>query len=131
MSSIQVFKVVVYLLSAVPLLTGGIHAIRGLEIGAPISAELDSGYRFLAAVWFACGLGLIWSILVFERQPTVFYSLAMLVFAGGVGRLISLVDRGWPDPASTVALGLEVIITPLLVWWASRLSADELSISAG
>ena len=40
----------------------------------------------------------------------------VVFFAGGIGRLISLIAVGWPHPAFVVLMAIELILPPLLIW---------------
>jgi hypothetical protein len=45
-----------------------------------------------------------------------------MIFAGGIGRLLSLVLTGMPFPPFIGFTMLEVIGAPLFVWWQARVA---------
>ena len=53
-----------------------------------------------------------------------FRLLAALVVLGGAGRLLSLVLRGYPGKSMLFGLAMELIATPALTVWQSRVAAQ-------
>jgi hypothetical protein len=50
--------------------------------------------------------------------------VAALVVVGGLARLGGAAAHGLPGPGHVVGLGLELLVTPLLVVWQARLRTD-------
>ncbi len=42
--------------------------------------------------------------------------------AGGLGRLLAAVANGWPNAGMVAALGLELVVTPVLCLWQRRVA---------
>ncbi len=110
------------LVGAIGVAGGGIGVVLGPVTGAApqqISPSTSSEYRFLSGVWFSLGCVLWWSL----RQPVARRAVTRIVvicgIAGGVGRLVSLLIDGWPGPF-IVALVVELVVLPALLWWHSR-----------
>jgi hypothetical protein len=59
-----------------------------------------------------------WAAATIRRQVVLVYSLAVPIFLGGVGRLVSFAQDGMPSPAGgflTSAL-LELVLPIVIVW---------------
>lgn len=131
----RIFTYVVYFLAAIAIITGLMDIINGVagvkSMGAELSEDsyrdpmLDNLFRFFAAVWFGLGLQLIFFVRDYDRyRPAMLLLLGIIAF-GGIARLVSLVQYGWPEPAVgtfMVCLGLfaELVIAPALIWYATR-----------
>lgn len=110
----------------VPLIAGGSGMIGGVPpdgdaIDNPAIA-LDSHFRYLSGLLFAIGLGFAVSIPRIETHGSRILLFTTLVVIGGIGRLIGLIIVGVPSWAMLAALGMELIVTPLLALWQTRLA---------
>ncbi|MDR0240471.1 MAG: DUF4345 domain-containing protein [Burkholderia sp.] len=119
-------------LALVPAITGvlgmmGIHdpLYASLGIALPGDATLDGNLRFYAGVWFGLGLAAFSVIPGIERHGRLFATLWLMIFIGGIGRLISLAALGLPWPPFVGFTVLEVVGAPLFVAWQRRVAARE------
>ena len=115
------------LLGVIPVVTG-VLTMMGLAdpiyaaAGLPAHALLDSNLRFLGGLWLVSGLALFWLIPRIERETALFRVLWLMIFAGGVGRLLSMAFVGpppWPFIGFTL---LEITGAPLFIAWQARLA---------
>ncbi len=110
----------------VPLLAGGAGIVHGPAflhgVGSGVPADLDSHFRYLSGLLVAIGFGFASCIPGIERKAARFRLLALLVFVGGVGRLISLLSIGIPGSGHVFGLAMELVAVPLLVLWQARIS---------
>lgn len=115
-------------LAPIPLATG-VLTIMGLDdpiyaaAGLPRDVLLDSNLRFFGGLWLMLGLVLIWLVPRIERETALFRVLWLMVFAGGVGRLLSMLATGlppWPFIGFTL---LEILGAPLFILWQFRVAA--------
>ena len=120
-------QVTMGLLGVIPVVTGGL-TMMGLAdpiyaaAGLPANALLDSNLRFLGGLWLVAGLAMFWLIPRIERETALFRVLWLMVFAGGVGRLLSMLFVGlppWPFISFTL---LEIVGAPCFIAWQARLS---------
>jgi hypothetical protein len=118
-------QVAVAILGLVPVLAGlagilwGPAMIQSLPF-ADIS--LDSHYRYLSGLLFGIGL-VFWSCIPkIEVQTARFRILTLIVFIGGLARLYALAYIGMPDRHMLIGLAMELVITPSLAYWQSRVS---------
>jgi hypothetical protein len=111
----------------VPLLAGGAGIIQGPAmlhgVGPGIAADLDSHFRYLSGLLLAIGLGFASCIAGIERKTARFRLLALLVFIGGLGRLVSLLSGTAPGPGHLFGLAMELGAAPLLVLWQARVAS--------
>ena len=124
----RALQVVSGLLAVIPVLTGGL-TMTGLSdpiyasAGLPPHALLDSNLRFLGGLWLVAGLAMFWLIPRIERETALFRSLWLMIFAGGVGRLLSMAFVGappWPFIGFTL---LEIVGAPFFIAWQARLNS--------
>lgn len=119
----RLLQLVLLLLSLSPLGFGAMGMIRGAEwLGDNPSANLDSHFRYLSGIFFGLGLALLSCIPRIETMTLRFRWIAALVVIGGLARLGGLLAHGVPGPGHVVGLGLELVVTPLLVLWQARLA---------
>lgn len=116
------------ILACVPTITG-LSGLTGLDdplyraLQLPRDATLDSNLRFYSGVWFGLGLAAFWLVPRIERETVLFRCLWLMIFIGGIGRLLSLLMAGMPFPPFVGFAALEVCTTPLFVWWQARVAA--------
>jgi len=115
------------LLGVIPVVTGAL-TMMGLAdpiyaaAGLPAHALLDSNLRFFGGLWLVLGLALFWLIPRIERETALFRVLWLMIFAGGVGRLLSMAFVGmppWPFIGFTL---LEIAGAPFFIVWQARLA---------
>jgi Domain of unknown function (DUF4345) len=120
-------QVMTGILAFVPIITG-LAGMMGLEdplysaAALPRDATLDSNLRFYAGIWFGLGLGAFWLIPRIECETNLFRLLWLMIFIGGLGRLVSLSLVGLPFLPFVGFTILEVIGAPLFVWWQSQVA---------
>lgn len=132
----KAFKTVVLLLAALAIVTGTADMILGVPgqaaLGVQLSAEaandavLNSQFRFLAAIWLGLGLLLCLCVFRLERYGPVLDGALAVVFLGGIGRILAVIDQGFPDSAFSIgfvvlAIAIEIVGMPALLVWHRNL----------
>ena len=94
----------------------------GTELSPAFTADADSELRFYAPFWVAYGALLVWVARDLGNRLAWVPPAAALFFAGGVGRLFSLIVVGPPHPAFTGLMLIELVLPPvfLALWAAAR-----------
>ena len=118
----------VAVLGLVPVLAGLAGVLLGASMAEPVSpfaSGLDSHVRYLSGLLLAIGIGFWSTIPSIERRTARFRLLTALVVAGGLGRLIGVLLEGWPPAPMLAGLGMELVVTPLLCAWQSRVAIDR------
>lgn len=120
--NLQNLKWATWILSLVPLLTGllGLSGLQDPLYGAlnlPADATLDSNLRFYSGVWLGVGVAAFRVASRLEREPALFQALWLMIFLGGLGRLLSLVATGLPFKPFVGFMALEILGAPFFVYW--------------
>jgi hypothetical protein len=123
----RLLQLAVALGCVVPLLAGGAGIVHGPGmlggVGSDVPTDLDSHFRYLSGLLFATGLGFASCIPDIESKTARFRLLGLLVFIGGLGRLLGLAMSGVPGPGHVFGLAMELGAVPLLVLWQARVAA--------
>lgn len=119
----KILVVVIYLLGATAILTGLLAVVGGpaaLLGGAAAVPSVDSQLRYADVIWLGAGVVLIWSARKPLERAMATRVVLLIAAVAGVGRLISLLVVGVPHPFYLVTMGLELVVTPLIILWHSR-----------
>ena len=95
--STRIVQVSLFLVGAIALFGGTLQMILGQPNTTP---RLDNIHRFMAGVYLSMGMISIWTAWTVRTQSTLIYLIALGVFLGAVGRLVSIAAVGLPEPAS-------------------------------
>jgi uncharacterized protein YjeT (DUF2065 family) len=115
------------LLAVIPVVTG-VLTMLGLAdpiyatAGLPRHPLLDSNLRFFGGLWLVAGLAMLWLVPRIETETALFRAIWLMIFAGGVGRLLSMVFVGpppWPFVGFTL---LEIAGAPFFIAWQAQLA---------
>ena len=96
----------------------GFYWSFGLPQPASLEPDLDSDFRFLAAVFLGMGIIVVWMIPRIEEHTALFRIVVMSIFLGGIGRLISWLVVGSPNVLTQILIALELLLPALIVWQA-------------
>lgn len=127
---LQIFTAI---LAAVPLLTGilslgGIHDPLYRSLGLPEAPVLDSNLRFFGGLWLGFGFAVAYTIPAIEQKGTLYRFLWLMIFIGGIGRLLSLFLIGLPPVPFIAFTLLEIIGAPAFIYWQWRVARSAPSI---
>jgi hypothetical protein len=104
-------------------LTGGLLGMafgaRMLDHGGDVT--VDSHMRYLSGLLLGVRLRSTSAIPSIENQGTRMTLLTVIVLIGGLARLYDVVIDGWPASTMIFALGMELVVTPLLWFWQRHL----------
>jgi len=102
-----VVRVSLFIVSAIALFGGSLQ----MYLGQP-SPRLDNVHRFMAGIYLSTGVISLWAALTVRQQGVLIYLLALGVFVGGCGRLLSMSMVGVPAPR---AVWLGYLVPELLI----------------
>ncbi|HEX8443370.1 MAG TPA: DUF4345 domain-containing protein [Allosphingosinicella sp.] len=94
--------------------------LRGVR--EPIPIDLDSHFRYLSGLLLGAGLVFLACLPRIERRRPVFLALGAIILVGGLSRLLSLVQNGWPSDGHRFGLVMELAVVPAIVLWQSRVA---------
>ena len=129
MRTVRAFQVLVVLSALIILVTGAMDVAVGT---APLPGEnavpvnVDSNYRFFAAVWLTLSAALFF-VAARVRKPESAALLRLVcaaVLLGGLARAWSIVVAGVPDPMLLGLLGVEFVLPPVLLLWHRALMRE-------
>ncbi len=106
----------------VPLSAGGYGLLTGAAWLDGGGINLDSHFRYLSGLLFGIGLAFLQAVPRIEQHRQRMQLLTLIVFIGGLARLYGATTMGLPDQQMTLAIGMELIITPLLCIWQARVA---------
>jgi len=120
-------QIVTALVGIIPIATGvlglmGVNDPLYVAAGVPRVLLLDTNLRFYSGVWIGLGFALLWLIPTIQNQTVLFRVLWGMVFLGGIGRILSIMQLGWPPAAYVAFTAIEIVGAPLFIWWQSRVS---------
>lgn len=107
--------------------------LGGIVMGARFAGQphavpdLTSMYAYLSGLLLAIGLIFYASIPRIEHHTARVRILTLIVFIGGLGRLASLFLHGVPGASMLFGLTMELLVTPLLCLWQSRIAVPILT----
>jgi len=110
----RIEQICLFLFAAIALFGGTLQMFLGQPDTTP---RLDNIHRFLAGVYFSCGVIAAWTAVTIRKQHTLVYLLALGSLLGGLGRLVSMAQVGLPEPYALwlTYLGAEIIVPVILV----------------
>lgn len=120
LASQRVVQICLFLVAAIAISGGALQ----MFLGEPeTNARLDNIHRFMAGVYFTCGVIGLWAGITIREQKTLVYLLALAIFSGGVGRLVSIRIVGIPEPQA-VWLGylFPELLIPIIMVIAHRIT---------
>lgn len=129
------FKIAVYMLALLPIVTGLMDILVGVSawqtIGVALTetgfgdSVLDNQVRFLGVVWVSFGCLIIICLSDIDKYKNLLRGTFLVVFIGGIARLYSLFNVGLPESAIgqnfiVFALTIELVLMPFLLYWQSK-----------
>ena len=95
LTSQKIVRVCLILVASIALFGGAVQ----MYLGEPeTTARLDNVHRFMAGVYFSCGVIAAWTAVTIRMQNTLVFLISLAVFSGGAGRLVSMSIVGLPEP---------------------------------
>jgi hypothetical protein len=109
----RIVQICLLLVAAIAVFGGTLQMYLGQPDTTP---RLDNVHRFMAGIYLSAGLIGFWAALTIRQQGTLVYLLALCVFVGGIGRLVSISQVGLPAPAA-VWLGYLIpeLVLPVVI----------------
>lgn len=131
----EAFKKAIIAWAVVPLFTGtmailvgpAFWKLVGMELSAPGFSDpiLDSQVRFLGTIWLGYGVLMCLCARDLQNYAGLLRGALLLVFLGGIARLLSIAVVGIPGNTPgvliiTTVLIAELLLMPALLWWQHR-----------
>jgi hypothetical protein len=116
----QGLRAALALIGGVATVAGGRGVVRGaaeLRRPGPVSAPVDSEYRFYAAWYHVLGLLLLKAARRPEREAALVRACAGGFFLAACGRVLSIRAKGRPHPWQQVLMAVEFAMPAVLLPW--------------
>lgn len=91
-----------------------------VKLGLPPAIPLDNNLRFYAGLWLALGLMAIWVSRRMAQEPNLFRAIFIALFAGGCGRVLSMLFASMPPPEFIAYSVIEICGAPAVLYWHYR-----------
>ena len=113
-------QIVLGVLSLIPLALGIQNIGLGAEAlaGGPVSAALDSQFRYLSVFYLALTFLIWWMLPNIERHKVPVRILIGVIFLGGLARAYSLMQLGHPGPDLFAGMIIELALIIVIPWQA-------------
>jgi hypothetical protein len=112
----------------VPVSAGLDGALRGTRfLGTWPGPGADSHFRYMSGLLLGIGLIMWGCIPTIERRATIVRTITAIVVLGGLARLYGWIVAGDPGKIRW-ALGMELVVTPLLCLWQTRIAREGKTI---
>jgi Domain of unknown function (DUF4345) len=121
----RIVQICLFLVAAICLSGGALQMYLGQPETTP---RLDNVHRFLAGVYFGCGLIALWAGATVRQQGTLVFLIALSVLFAGAGRLVSISQVGLPEPN---AVWLGYLVPELLLPFVMSIAQIVSSRRAG
>jgi hypothetical protein len=86
------------------------------------SMSLNGHIHYLSGLLLGIGLVFWWNIPRIKQSGSVFRVLILIVFIGGLARLYGVSTQGVPPGAMLFGLLMELVVTPALCAWQTRVA---------
>jgi len=94
--------------------------------GGPVNASLESQFRFFSAMMVGVGAAFV-AIAIKFQWANMLWLVCLMVFLGGIGRVLSWAFSGTPHFTLIILMILELAFPPaLLVWHRFIVKTSEL-----
>jgi len=118
----RLLQIVVSLAALVPVL-GGLAGVMGNPLRG--AGFIGSQFSYLSGLLLCIGL-CFWTLVPnIERNGEKVFILTMVVVVGGFCRAIGVLTGGVAGPAVYACLVMELIVTPCLYLWQTRVARLE------
>ena len=127
--------VAVAVFGLVPVSAGCLGVLQGIgmtgALGVVTLPGLDSHIRYLSGLLLGIGIAFWSTVGSIATAGPRFRLLTAIVVTGGLGRLLGVLEHGFPPNAMLFGLGMELVVTPLLCFWQWRVARSSLSARHG
>lgn len=106
----------------VPVSAGLSGVILGATFLGDGTIDMDSHFRYLSGLLLGIGLCFLSAVPDIEHHTVRIHLLTFFVVIGGLSRLLGFLLAGTPGLSMVAAVGMELVVTPLLCLWQHRLA---------
>ena len=120
----RLLQIIVALAGIVPVGAGLMGGLLGAAMTGPGTPDvsLDSHVRYLSGLLLGIGLAFWQAIPTIEQKGARVRLLTLIVFLGGLMRLLGLLTHAVPGPPMLFGLCMELVVTPAICLWQMRVA---------
>jgi hypothetical protein len=107
----RIVQVCLLLVAAIAIFGGSLQMYLGQPETSP---RLDNVHRFMGGIYLMSGVIGLWAAATIREHNTLIFLLALAVFVGGLGRVLSIAKVGLPEPA---AVWIGYLVPELVLPW--------------
>lgn len=122
----RILQLIIAAMAVFSLSAAGVSIVRGpdwLGYLGSVPTDLDSHFRYLSGLQLGIAIGFLSCIPKIEARGHRFRTLGFIMMAGGLARFIALWQGEPPSQGHLVALGIELVLVPLLLGWQRFLAS--------
>ena len=117
----RLLQISVAIAGLVPVAGGVAGVLWGPSaLGEAALSPFDNHFRYLSGLLAAIGVAYWTTVPDIEKEGAKFGLLSLIVVAGGFSRALGMLIVGPPGMVMSAALVMELVVTPLLYLWQSR-----------
>ncbi|SIO20074.1 protein of unknown function [Parasphingorhabdus marina DSM 22363] len=128
-----IFRIVTVLIGLIPLYLGGTGMLFGAAAmvpepelySLPAINALDSQYRYLAGVYVAVGLMILWSAGDVKGRASLMRFAMLGWFIGGCARGLSWLTVGEPADWQVSGMIVELVVPVVILLWQQRIVRSQ------
>lgn len=109
--SLRIVQICLFLVGAIGIFGGSLQMYLGQPETSP---RLDNVHRFMGGIYLMSGVLGLWAAMTIRQHNTLIFLLALTVFVGGLGRVLSIAKVGLPEPAS---VWIAYLVPELVIPW--------------
>jgi len=99
---------------------GVLRGASGVRTGGPVSANVDSEFRFFAAWYATAGAAMLDAARAPEGATKAVRMSCGGLLAGAIGRALSSRRFGRPSPLYRILMAIEIALPALVLVWHNR-----------
>lgn len=98
------------------------RGVAAITRDGPVALGLDSHFRYLSGIFLGALIAMYSCIPDIERKGERLRLIGGLIVCGGLARLIGVLAMGLPGWGHRYGLVMELVVTPLILLWHSRVA---------
>jgi len=122
----RVVQVCLFLVGAIAVFGGSLQMVLGQPETTP---RLDNVHRFMGGIYLMSGVMALWAASTVRMHDTLISLMAATAFVGGLGRVLSIIKVGLPEPhALWIGYLVPELLIPIVIIVAQVMTKRQLQL---